>query len=60
MIGSASAWGDLPDRAAVHVDVEPDLPVIEQPYDGVGAINAMRFSWIIDVGGYGAGIAQDE
>ena len=58
MIGSASAWGDLPDRAAVHVDVEPDLPVIEQPYDGVGAINAMRFSWIIDVGGYGAGIAQ--
>jgi hypothetical protein len=27
MIGSASAWGGLPDDAAVYINVEPNLPV---------------------------------
>ena len=27
MIGSASAWGGLPDKDAVYVNVQPDLPV---------------------------------
>ncbi len=27
MIGSASAWGGLPDKAAVYVNVQPELPV---------------------------------
>lgn len=27
MIGTASAWGGLPDSAAVYVNVQPDLPV---------------------------------
>ncbi len=27
LIGSASAWGGLPDTAAVYVNVQPDLPV---------------------------------
>ncbi|MGB8712507.1 MAG: DUF1254 domain-containing protein [Onishia taeanensis] len=27
MIGSASAWGGLPDKDAIYVNVQPDLPV---------------------------------
>jgi hypothetical protein len=29
LIGTASAWGGLPDKAAVYVNVQPDLPVGE-------------------------------
>jgi hypothetical protein len=29
MIGTASAWGGLPDKAAQYVNVQPDLPVGE-------------------------------
>lgn len=29
LIGSASAWGGLPDKAAVYVNVQPNLPVGE-------------------------------
>ncbi|MEE4146790.1 MAG: DUF1214 domain-containing protein [Halieaceae bacterium] len=29
LIGNASAWGGLPDKAAVYVNVQPDLPVGE-------------------------------
>jgi len=29
MIGTASAWGGLPDKDAVYVNVQPDLPVGE-------------------------------
>ncbi len=32
MIGTASAWGGLPDKDAVYVNVQPDLPVGEYEF----------------------------
>jgi hypothetical protein len=46
MIGTASAWGGLPDKDAVYVNVQPDLPVGEYeltvkdvPVNGFWSIN---------------------
>jgi hypothetical protein len=46
MIGTASAWGGLPDSAAVYVNVQPELPVGEYaltvrdvPVDGFWSIS---------------------
>ncbi len=35
------------------IDVSKGPMVIEQPADGLGTINDMWFSWVIDVGGPG-------